>query len=65
MSMMGQKDSKLSNCLYIFGKPVALAGQAFFGLIALNLASVISLFFDLRMIVDYLTELLLGHYQVV
>ena len=48
MSMMGQKDGKLSNCLYIFGKPVALAGHAFCGHIALNLAFVISLFFNLR-----------------
>ena len=26
VSMMGQKDGKLSNCICIFGKPVALAG---------------------------------------
>ena len=66
--MMGQKDGELSNCLCIFGKPVALARRAFCSLIALNSASVISLFFFgicVSIIVGYLIELLLGHHQVV
>ena len=46
---MGRKDGKLSNSLCIFGKPGALAGRVFCGLIALKSASVISLlFFNLR-----------------